>query len=90
MDFVTFNNILHLLKHLVFMCSDLNNLSLLTYFQFHYYFIYRVNDVRVTKQEIQFNLNLHHNAVYFQTIFNCGNKELEEKKVSLRIQVFIT
>ena len=70
----------HLLKNIElennFVCSDLNNFSLLIYFQYHYYLTYRVNDVRITKKEIYFNLNSHHNAASFETIFNRKKKKL--------------
>ena len=35
-----------------FVCSGLNKLFLIIYFQCHYYFIYRVDDVRSTKNKI--------------------------------------
>ena len=58
------------------MWNDLNNLSLLIYFQCQHYFIYRIDDIRTTKKkEIYFNLNLHHDAASFQTIFNRKKKK---------------
>ena len=59
------------LNMLIFAFSGLNNLSLIIYFQSHYYFIYHVDDIKIIKKEIYFNFNLHHNTVSFQTIFNC-------------------
>ena len=59
------------LNMLIFAFSGLNNLSLIIYFQSHYYFIYHVDDIKMIKKEIYFNFNLHHNTVSFQTIFNC-------------------
>ena len=41
-----------LIENFIFVGSDLNNLSVFIYFQYHYYFIYLVDDVRITKKEI--------------------------------------
>ena len=45
-DFVTFTK-KSLIENFIFVCSVLNNLSLLTYFQCHFYFSYRVDGVRI-------------------------------------------
>ena len=58
------------MENFIFMWNGLNNLSLLIYFQCQHYFIYRIDDVRTTKKEIYFNLNSHHDAASFETIFN--------------------
>ena len=63
------------MENFIFMWNGLNNLSLLIYFQCQNYFIYRIDDVRITKKEIYFNLNSHHDAASFQTIFNRKKKD---------------
>ena len=55
MDFFTFTKN-SLLENFIFVCSCLINLSLLIYFQWHYYFIYRTDDARIIKKEIYFNI----------------------------------
>ena len=59
----------HLLKieNFIFVCNGLNSLSLLIYFQYQHYFIYGVDDVRITKK-IYFNLNSNHNVANVDTI----------------------
>ena len=46
------------------------------YFQYQHYFIYRVDDVRITKKEIYFNLNSNHNVANVDTF------EIEKKSFS--------
>ena len=53
------------------------------YFQYQHYFIYRVNDVRITKKEIYFNLNSNHNVANVDTF------EIE-KKVSPKFWILFT
>ena len=66
-DFVTFTKKC-LIENFIFVFNGLNNLSLLIYFQCHYYLIYCDEDIRITKK-IYFNLNSHHNKASFQTTF---------------------
>ena len=45
-DFVTFTK-KSFIGNFIFVCNGWNNLSLLIYFQYHYYLIYRVDDVNI-------------------------------------------
>ena len=45
-DFVTFTK-KSFIENFIFVCNGWNNLSLVIYFQYHYYLIYRVDDVNI-------------------------------------------
>ena len=46
---------LSLIENFIFVCSDLNNLSVLTYFRCHLYFIYCVDDVSFLENQKYIN-----------------------------------
>ena len=54
-DFVTFTK-KSLIGNFIFVCNGWNNLSLLIYFQYHYYLIYRVDDVNIMILISNFNV----------------------------------